>query len=341
MAMRCSLLGHDYGDPQVTHERDQRGSEVVVTVTEFERCQRCGKKHVISENTEVTSVGADAGGSDAGVVEQGPPESAEADTGPTGPTTADDRPAGTTEGADVEEPAGGDPVASDEGHGVRDAEPGVESAESPGTAGATEGGSAATDDGEILDAEPETPRERGHGEWPEADDVRPPRDTDEGPSEWVGTDRDEAGTETLEYDEAASPEEASERAGTERRDPESADPDAADGGDQPADRPGVRSTGDARDRVDPAADVEPAETSANGTSSRNPESPPTETASGIASDQSAPAPGEGKQRAPSRSEFYCPQCDFVAPGDRGSLRTGDICPNCRRGYLGERDRSPG
>lgn len=56
MSLTCSLLGHDFGDPEVEREREERGTEVVTSVREVSICQRCGKQRVISENTEVTSV---------------------------------------------------------------------------------------------------------------------------------------------------------------------------------------------------------------------------------------------------------------------------------------------
>lgn len=56
MSLTCSLLGHDFGDPEVEREREERGSEVVTSVREVSVCERCGKQRVISENTEVTSV---------------------------------------------------------------------------------------------------------------------------------------------------------------------------------------------------------------------------------------------------------------------------------------------
>lgn len=33
--------------------------------------------------------------------------------------------------------------------------------------------------------------------------------------------------------------------------------------------------------------------------------------------------------------FVCPSCDFQQPVSGSSLRSGDICPNCRKGYLTE------
>jgi len=56
MSLTCSLLGHDFGDPEVEREREERGTEVVTSVREVSICQRCSKQRVISENTEVTSV---------------------------------------------------------------------------------------------------------------------------------------------------------------------------------------------------------------------------------------------------------------------------------------------
>lgn len=58
MGLRCSLMGHDFGEVEVDRTREERGSEVIVTITEFERCRRCGTTTVVSENTEVTTTDA-------------------------------------------------------------------------------------------------------------------------------------------------------------------------------------------------------------------------------------------------------------------------------------------
>lgn len=64
-----------------------------------------------------------------------------------------------------------------------------------------------------------------------------------------------------------------------------------------------------------------------------------ETGSGIERVGDAPAPGDATHPDDDvPSEFYCPRCEFVVSSDRGSLRAGDICPECRKGYLGERAR---
>ncbi|MFB6070959.1 MAG: hypothetical protein ABEJ76_08030 [Halanaeroarchaeum sp.] len=53
MGLRCSLLGHDFGDTVVEREREERGAEVVVTERELRECRRCDAESVVSENTEV------------------------------------------------------------------------------------------------------------------------------------------------------------------------------------------------------------------------------------------------------------------------------------------------
>ena len=56
MSLKCSLFGHAFGDPDVEREREEQGSEVVITIRETEVCQRCGTERVVSENKEVTTL---------------------------------------------------------------------------------------------------------------------------------------------------------------------------------------------------------------------------------------------------------------------------------------------
>jgi len=55
MSIKCSLLGHRFDESDVERDREENGSEVVVTITELESCSRCGEQRVVSENTEVTT----------------------------------------------------------------------------------------------------------------------------------------------------------------------------------------------------------------------------------------------------------------------------------------------
>ncbi|WP_254279896.1 DUF7093 family protein [Haloarcula marina] len=56
MGLKCSVLGHTYGETTVEREREEQGSEVVITIQELETCERCGQTRVVSENKEVTSI---------------------------------------------------------------------------------------------------------------------------------------------------------------------------------------------------------------------------------------------------------------------------------------------
>jgi ssDNA-binding Zn-finger/Zn-ribbon topoisomerase 1 len=56
MGLKCSVIGHKYGEASVEREREEQGSEVVITVQERETCDRCGKTRIVSENKEVTSI---------------------------------------------------------------------------------------------------------------------------------------------------------------------------------------------------------------------------------------------------------------------------------------------
>lgn len=89
MSLRCSVLGHDFGESEVEREQEREGSEVVVTVREYETCRRCGDTKLISENTNVTAAEDASGGDDDGDVaadqpfssDRGAPSAPDASTG--------------------------------------------------------------------------------------------------------------------------------------------------------------------------------------------------------------------------------------------------------------------
>lgn len=56
MSLKCSIFGHKYTEPDVERERDEQGSEVVITIRELESCERCGHTRIVSENKEVTTL---------------------------------------------------------------------------------------------------------------------------------------------------------------------------------------------------------------------------------------------------------------------------------------------
>ena len=62
MSLRCSLTGHDWGETEVEMESDERDGEIAVTEREFQVCERCGERRVLSENTEVRALGEEGSG---------------------------------------------------------------------------------------------------------------------------------------------------------------------------------------------------------------------------------------------------------------------------------------
>ena len=365
MVLRCSLLGHDFGDTEVEREREERGSEVVVTVQEFEACSRCGERNVISENTEVTTLAVET--DTDSLPDDHEPE-------PTAPPLEPDATAETTAETDAAFVDADDPVAesnaefvdadADDSDSGTDAarldtdDPAVESdaefidadepdsepeaeaeliddddtaATPPDRSAATtapvetaatddtdlptdENGDPVVDDGEILeDDEPAPEHDREHGEWPDSSDVGPPVDADSSPSTWP----DDADADT-DADTETDPEDAAS-------DPTPPDDDAVVlDNDVPADTTTDARSVTATPPTDPDDDAH-----------ASPES-----ASGIEWAESVPTPTE-RESGPTDdvpTEFYCPRCDYVAAGDRASLRAGDICPDCRKGYLTERER---
>ena len=335
MGLRCSLIGHDFGEPDVEREREERGSEVVVTVREYEECSRCGKRHVISESTEVTSLSAETT-TDTDRPPEGPVEPAVDDGVGEGTPDAEvleDTPTETSETADS---PGLDTTAAPEG----DAEVLEDDAE------------VLEDDTEILEDDVEVIEDDVAGLEDDAEVLEDDGTDGEGGLEAESTEPAEPADPEVPVDDTGEPitddAEILDEEATPRPDRERGEwPDASDVG------PPVGA--DDRPAAWPDSDGETATTasdSESGTSSGVfvdaeteeveepvPDETPDDPGTGIASAQSVPAPGSGERREDVAMEFFCPRCEFVAPGDRGSLRAGDICPECRKGYIGEREQS--
>ena len=190
MSFKCSVFGHRYGDPEVEREREEQGSEVVITITETETCKRCGEQRIVSENKEVTTletpsdiVGDDL--DDETADDETEPEQAQAGTETAvadaeteqppaaGSTTPEPESAPErTDDAEIiddgdDEPAAGDSEQDAETERVTDME-----AEDP-TAWPQEDDQEVEeeDDAVILDADDDSDdEERAPGEWPEEDD---------------------------------------------------------------------------------------------------------------------------------------------------------------------------
>ena len=222
MSLKCSIFGCRWGDTEVEREREEDGSEVIITIRETETCSRCGDVRVVSENKEVTTLETAAdivaddladdspeqstGATPSGAADDPAPASEEPAPGEaTGGepattipdaesdavvTTDDAAPTGGDPPEDVDAaPTGGDPPEDDDAVILDDGEddPG-ETASSP----EPEQPAVEQDQGAEIVGEPETDAdeesgERDHGEWPEepddGDDWEQPTDIDHGVDE--------------------------------------------------------------------------------------------------------------------------------------------------------------
>lgn len=270
MVIRCSLLGHDYGDSEIEREREERGSEVVVTLREVEECSRCGNRSLVSENKEVTSI-----------------EPVDPEPAATG---------GNVDG-DESEPAAVD-SATESGAALEDTPP-----QDP-----------ATDDGVILEDDDEESPDRQYGQWPEADDE--PADGATKPQAWPEVEGDDEGFDARPADD------------------EAVDVGFNGGLTPEAEQGPVDDDAQFIEATDPNAGSQfEADASATGETDESSADPgPTDPGTGIAS-----APESRSPDSDVPGEFVCPRCDFVRNAAGSSLRAGDICPDCRRGYLTEQN----
>ncbi|WP_439028527.1 DUF7093 family protein [Haloarchaeobius sp. DT45] len=369
MGLRCSLLGHDWSETEIEDERDEQGNEVVMTVREYEVCSRCGEKTLISENTEVTSVSASRTDETAGIETDEAESDADAvaaevvaeATESEGEETADaavdtdgvDEPADdaderieTADGdaeivtddgvaddgvaddagieADEESPADDEEVtaAPDDDAMIIDAGDDTAANEADADAGevadehiedaddAEPHEKPETDDGVILADDPADDgdeRERQHGEWPEHE-----------------TGQAAAATETREW-----PEHGGEDDGYDATVSDGEPADVEFEGGHPQSDAGEPEDGHDAEFIDNAT----ARSTDHETDQRA-RSAAQNSPTGIASASEAQAPGTG---TPSRSggDLVCPACDNTELASRTSLRAGDICPECKRGYLAE------
>jgi len=374
MGLRC-LLGHNFGEPELQREREEDGSEVVTTVTEVKTCARCGETQVVSENTEVTTMeqltdeATAAGGdpTDAGADQERKTPVKGADEGGAGrgeTGTASETAGAAGLGDDVD---GGDAVIIDSDSedddaidgpaepetvapgGAGDAESAVETDAEPDAD--SEGGgaeliddgpsSAGTDDDRGSDSAGDS-LERDEGEYaayPEAETAEAPADeeraeTDDGvildEGDEAADDRERgAWPEVDESDEGAGattpwPEHGGEDEGFSAEVGEGDTGDVEFGGGLTPEAADTPADGEDEDAEYVEAPTQPAgagETSAvdEGVGITRGESPELETSTSEVT-----------------TEYYCPECEMTRAADGNSMRAGDICPECKRGYVDER-----
>jgi len=323
MGLRC-LLSHDFGEPELEREREEQGNEVVITVNEVKTCTRCGERRVVSENTEVTSMEqltetataadteAAASSADAdGPTDQAPPQQAAS----TPPAEADS--AGTNGDNDLG-------VTIDESVSTTDdAEVWTDEDDEPDDLGTAEPANMTVDDVEAAAAEATAAGD--------ADDSAPAAaDTADG----VETAEDD-GVILSDDDE-----EGDDAAPTEREPGEWPEYDTGDDGDGEATEwPDVEGDDEGYSAEEPA-DGEPEDMTFGG--GFTPEITNTEAAADSDEPEMSFTRAEEStvEYEPTvddiETEFYCPECGFSRLAGNSSMRAGDICPDCKRGYISER-----
>lgn len=344
MGLKC-LLGHDFADPEIEREQREDGNEVVVTLREVQTCRRCGEQRIVSENKEVTSVEQLSAAAEGETVPSSAQAHATDETDDRRKPTAGRIEDSTPETIDDDggRTPGGKSDAEPEGVGSAiDRAPGDESRVEP--PGETEPGEREypEDDAEILTSGPE-------------DDPDPSQDA---PA--VSEPQDVPAVSEAEPSRTDSPEPAG------GDDPKATiDDDPADDAPQEDDGIVLSPSGTEPDRApgewpehEPRGEIE------SGTQTPWPEQQPHEepdeetdaepvgegdTAVGDAdriADEDVDftrvgaviPPGESTDDVP--TEFFCPECGIAQRAGQSSMRSGDICPECKRGYIAERALHP-
>ncbi|KAB1197363.1 MULTISPECIES: hypothetical protein [Haloferax] len=318
MGLTCRLLGHSYGEPETEREREERGDEVVVSIRELQVCSRCGHEQVISENKEVTAIRTPE---EVGMTE-GEAETAAAGFEPANPKPGTSDTADQSAEAEPNNDVGGAPDIETAPDPETEAEIEADSTPEHPTAGEVDEESEpeVTDDAIILDDDDDDDLQRDRTQWPdEMDDV----DTDDSPPKPTA-DADDA--EFIDADANAS------------TDAGNASTQSRDHGAWP-DTPGEDEGFDAQPN-----DGEPVSVSFGG--GLTPES--NGSVSSSSNDEFIEA-GEsdefvradeaniGSETPDESIEYYCPNCGHSRGASSSSMRAGDICPECKKGYIAERE----
>lgn len=215
MSLKCSIFGHAFDDATVEREREEQGSEVVITIREVQTCARCGETRVVSENKEVTTletpddIGAPPAEEDEpAIVDAEPDADVESEPDADGPPTeepVDKTP--TEEPVDetpTEEPVNETPTEEPINE-TPAAETEAEAESASDEAGAPEE-PPVTDDAEILDDDGDEEAERKPGQWPQEADEEDDPDADEQFDYTEDSGIDESKTDA-EFIDDAEPEE--------------------------------------------------------------------------------------------------------------------------------------
>ena len=301
MGLKCSVLGHAYGETTVERDREERGSEVVITIRELETCDRCGDTRIVTENKEVTTIETPDDSPDVTAADA--MEAMGEDASGTDPS------AGTEAATSVADT--GDDAATDDGTIVEDAEGGAavtdESMGSPSPDAVEDQGAEILDDEDDTDdavddelADPTIENDADvPGESSEDEDA-------------VILDDEPASADDGETNETAD----AEATGTDEHtiDAEESSPFAAPADDETTDDPlGEWPEETLRDTED---DWTPSEDLTGTVGDVDPDA----NVDRELSTSSAVTVPEG--------EFHCEGCGYTTPVESSSLRAGDYCPEC-------------
>jgi len=338
MGLKC-LLGHDYSAPEIERERVEDGDEVVTTLREVQTCARCGETRVVSENTEVTTMARLT--AEAETVGEGARRTETLSGGPSDDEPSTDDPSTGRPSAD--EPASAETAASSQTESTSADTP-------PASAAASE-----TDEGvEFIEETTESATtESATTENAATENATPKEEIVADSTAGEQEDPVDDGAEILDSEPAVSDENGSTTA-TEG----ASQGDGRERGAWPAvDTTADESTAtDSDQRSWPTHDAEDEgyDASASSSSSEtNTEtvayvggpaaddraaSVQTDTDTGLerSREQRHAAAEETPLRGP--TEYYCPACGMTTDAEGSSLRAGDVCPECRGGYVAERSR---
>jgi hypothetical protein len=362
MGLRCSLFGHDYGEPFVERDREERGNEVVVTERELTECARCGAEKVTSQNTEVRSMGtdrdagrtapdlsaverADAEADAAAEASPDPPAEPAADAAPDtstepSPDTAADAGAGSnvTPAAESTDSTGGAFTSASDA--IEQAEAGTSQSTNAGTTESASEPAEAGDDAVIMDeGTDDGPGSEQWGEHSEPDPEQTPApepEPDDGEQEdveFIGSS-----TETTQDEDPETDDVGDDAAGRADADSNAV---SADEPTQPATGQADRSRGEWPDHdgedegfdATPGNEADDASFQFGDDAGQEVVEPGADSVDETQFTSVGPVDQSGTESLD--YAIYCPECGFERGASGSSLRAGDICPECRRGYLAE------
>jgi hypothetical protein len=307
MSIKCSLLGHRFDETSVERDREEDGSEVVITITELETCSRCGETRVVSENKEVTTM-------------ETPDAAGDVDDGSDEVETEDDQLSDYDPDGDDAEILGEDDSEDNAQATARTATiPDAEAAGGEGTTGdeSVEDGSG---DAVIIDDGSDDGGRDEHGGSPATadasrDDSTAATNPESGPEQEGAADTDADGTDADGVGQDEWPEETKP---DEQPVAETAEPTM---GESDGEWPSEPTTGGAAESYDDWPDEtkrDAGEAGGAGPTLEEPASPTVTVPEGM---------------------FKCSECGFTTEVESSSLRAGDFCPDCRQGTLVQADEN--